>query len=102
METLYLGTDHVLELPQLTNGLTGAVVTGANVTVTLYDAFGSTVSGQDWPLVLVESSNPPGRYYGTLSAELVIKERENLIAKVVANAGVGLKRTWVTPIKARI
>lgn len=97
---LYLATDHVLEVPVLTNGLTGATVTGATVTATLLDGADLPVTGQTWPLLLQEDAAVPGRYLGTLSAALAVTDRQRLKAVVVADAGAGLKRTWYMPVVA--
>lgn len=99
---LYLGTDHVVEIPQLTNGLTGGIVIAAGVEVTLRDeSSGTAVDGQTWPLICAEDSEVPGRYYGTLSAAVDITKSQRLEAVVVATAGAGLTRTWYIPVIAR-
>jgi hypothetical protein len=92
--TLYAESDHTIEIPALTNGATGEVVTGANVVVTLYRSKTQEVAGQVWPTQMVEDVGQPGRYAATLSSELEVEPGQLIIAKVAADDGPGLKRVW--------
>ena len=97
---IYLGTDHLLSIPSLTNGQTGEVITGADVSVTLLNAADAEVSGQVWPTTMEEDGTTPGRYACILSADLEITVAQALYAVVVADGGTGLKRTWYLPLHA--
>jgi hypothetical protein len=92
--TLYAESDHTIEIPALTNGATGEVVSGADVVVTLYRSKTQEVAGQVWPTQMVEDVGQPGRYYATLSAELDLLFGQVLLAKVVATDSAFRKRTW--------
>lgn len=104
---LLLGTDHVLEIPALTNGDTGAAATGATVTATLLGPDGAALAGQTWPLVLTEDPALSGRYRGTLSADLALTDTApltdglRLVAMVEATATSGLRRLWQSPVRTR-
>ena len=93
---LLADTDHVIEIPALSNGLTDAVITGATVTVTVLDSDGAEVSGQSWPTAM--SEDDPGQYYATLSADMSVTVGATYTAKIIADAGTGLKRTWYLPM----
>jgi hypothetical protein len=93
---LLADTDHVIEIPALSNGLTDEVVAGATVTVTVLDSDGAEVSGQSWPTAMAEDD--PGQYYATLSAAMDVTVGATYKAKVIADAGTGLKRTWYLPL----
>lgn len=106
---LYLGTDHLLEVPgrtaggdkqALTNGLTGAALTGATVQATLLDSDRNEVAGETWPVTLEEDAEFPGRYLTVLSADVEITAQQDLICRVIADAGDGLQRTWYLPLVA--
>jgi predicted oxidoreductase len=99
MQTLLLETDHIVELSGLSNGLTGAAVADATVTVTLRDAQGQAVAGATWPAAALAVADVPGTYRSTLPATLHLAPRQWLEALVVADAGPGLKRTWRLPLQ---
>lgn len=92
--TWITATDHVLELTGLTNGVTGELISDADVTVTVVNAQGNVLPGETWPLTVAPVEGEPGTYRATLSADLPVSSRQCLDAIVVADAGVGLKRTW--------
>lgn len=95
-QVYYLNTDHIIELETLTNGLTGAVINGATVTCTVYDADDTEVSGESWPVTLTEDGST-GTYRGALSDALSVSNTDRLTAKVTATSS-GLTRTWFVPV----
>lgn len=87
MLTLLIGNSNVLELRTLVNSVTGAYDAGATVSVTLYEADGTTeVTGQSWPASLshVVESPETGKYRVTLDSTLAVSE--NRLYRAVINA----------------
>ncbi len=100
-QILYLANDHALELSEMQNEATGAVVDAASVSATLYDAAtGVEVFGQTWPLALPPVSGAPGTYRGTLSHALALVANRRYVAEINANAGAGLVARWRVPLVA--
>ncbi len=98
---LFSGNNHnVLELRALKDNVTGAVETGATVTVTIRDAAGVEVTGQTWPKTLTEVVESPltGLYRGTLDATLAITSNNEFKATVSATSSGGIKSEWVCDV----
>lgn len=98
---LLLDTDNVLEIPALTNALSGEAVSGAVVEVTLLNEAGDDVAGQGWPATFAEDGLVDGHYTCVLNAALALTENQPVTIVVVADAGAGLKRTWYVSAVAR-
>jgi hypothetical protein len=98
-QVLYLATDHVLELAGLSNGLTGAAISDATVTVSLADANGVAITGATWPIPAIAVVGQDGTYRATVPDDLTLTARQWVTATVVADAGPGLKRTWLVPLR---
>lgn len=98
---ILLDTDHVLEIPSLTNGVTGETISGATVTATLTTAGGEEVAGETWPISLNEDPAVDGCYRGILPDSLVLVHGQRLYATVIATSG-SLTRTWTLPLVARV
>lgn len=92
----YLSSDHIIEITTMTNGLTGAVINGATVTCTVYDATDTEVTGETWPITLTEDAST-GTYRGALTDALSVAVGDRLTAKVTATSA-GLTRTWYVPV----
>ena len=76
-DTLWVDNNNVIELGNtenggtaLTNSVTGAIDTGASVTVTLKDSSGVDVLGMVWPAPMTHDSG--GLYRATLDESLEI------------------------------
>lgn len=105
---IYDGTTHYIEVPRrtaggdrqaLTNGVTGDTITGATVTVTLLSSAGAEVSGETWPLSLIEDSGFPGRYVGILTSDISVSAGDTVTAVVVVVSADNLTRTWRLPLR---
>lgn len=97
---LYVGNSNTLQLgttsDPLANAITGATDTGATVTATVYDAAGTAVSGETWPVTLVHNSG--GIYQRTLASDLAIVEGRRykvVVHAVGSGAEVGDWTVWV-------
>jgi hypothetical protein len=99
MQVLLFATDHVLEVSGLSNGLTGALIANATVTVTLVDATGEGVEGVTWPLSVPAVTGVAGTYRVVLPAAMQVSPRSQLEARIIADAGAGLRRSWFVPLR---
>ena len=91
--TLYVGSNNVLELRNLTNAITGIEVNDADVTAVITDITDTEVPGQVWPLTMVPTGTD-GTYQGTLEAGLQINNGKQYKGTVTAIGQDGLERTW--------
>lgn len=94
IHVLYVANDHILEVRALKNELTGAALNSATVTVTLVDADGADVTGDDWPKTLSHVANSAGVYRATLSHAMTLAEDGRYTARITADAGNGLRAYW--------
>jgi hypothetical protein len=92
---VWTDTDNLIEVSGLLNVATGLYINNAEVTVTLkdYDS-GSDVAGEAWPLTLNYVPASDGDYRATLPYDLILVEDQGLIADIIADGGVGLRRRW--------
>lgn len=93
---LYLDNDHLVRLSGLSNGLTGASISDADVAVTILDeTAGTEVAGIAWPLTLDPVAGEPGAYHAVIdqSAELVLGSYY-IITVTASDVGSGLDATW--------
>jgi hypothetical protein len=101
---LFVGNSSFLELQALTTVATGALDLGATVTGTLYDADGSEVAGQVWPvaMALVVESPSTGKYRGSLESDIVISPNRRYTAVVNATGSGGEVGKWTSVITPSI
>lgn len=92
--TIYLGNDNVLEVTDLTNEVTGDMISSATVTVTLTDESGVTVVGDTFPKTMEYVAGSNGVYRTTLIDTLTLARNARYIAKISANGGGGLMGYW--------
>jgi len=91
--SLYIGNTTILELQDLTNSVSGAVITTATVVATLTDSKGVEVVGQTWPVTLAHIAT--GTYRATLENDLTLTANRAYTATIDATlAGVGVGH-WV-------
>ena len=102
MDVIYIDTDNVLEIEELTNGLTGAAITDATVSVTLLDSDGAEIAGESWPVTMSYIVGTTAAYRATLTDSLTLTDRQEVTAHIVADAGDGLHREWQKPFTAVI
>jgi hypothetical protein len=103
MDVIYIANTNVVELADLVNGMTGATVTGATVSVTLTDSTGTSVTlatGSSWPLTMAAASGATGSYRATLPHTLTLTTGATYYADVTASGGDGLYGSWHVPLRA--
>lgn len=101
IETLYIDNDNLLKLSGLRDAANGIYLNGASVSVTLVDAATEVaIAGQTWPATMDHIANSNGNYQCTLEYDLIVSPQQPLIAKVVADAGVGLRLSLRVPVLA--
>lgn len=93
---IYIGNTTVIEVQDLTNSVTDAVITNATVTVTLTDSGGTQVAGQTWPLTLTHIA--AGTYRATIENDISLVISRSYTATIDATvAGVGAAH-WETAV----
>lgn len=97
-DAIYINNDNVLELQTLTDALTSTAITDATVTVTLLDAAGDEVYGQNWPVTMTHIS--AGTYRATLEDGLVLSLHEEYTARIDVDAGGDNIGQWDFPLVA--
>lgn len=97
-QIIFLNNDTIIELSDLTNGVTGAYLDLATVSVTLKDADGVEVVGAVWPMTMDYVAGSNGKYRATLPAALSLVKRGEYVAEVSASAGAGLEGYWEIPL----
>lgn len=91
----YLDSDQLVTIDGLADPVTGTYVNTATITVTMYQADGTTqVTGQSWPLTLSYVSSSNGNYRGMLEDTRVLEEGKIYWLDVEADAGGGLIKSW--------
>ncbi|MDT8383011.1 MAG: hypothetical protein RRB22_01195 [Gammaproteobacteria bacterium] len=93
-DTLILNSDNIIEIPALTNGLTGAAVNNATVQLTLLTTGDTEIPGQVWPLAMDYVAGSAGTYRATAAYTLTLAHKQKVKAVVVADAGGGFHREW--------
>jgi hypothetical protein len=99
---LYLGNNSIVDVTGLRDEATGAYVTDANVVMTLLTQTGAEVGGVQWPIQLVYVPETSGTYRATLPYTLDLTEGGRYVARIIANAGAGLRAEWDMPCVGRL
>lgn len=86
-ELLILASDNVIELCELKDTTTGALVTGATVTARVLDTAGSPVSGVPDPITFTEVAGRSGLYRGTIPEGAGYANGDDVTVKVTAVDG---------------
>lgn len=87
MDVLYTGAnDNVIELADLTNGMTAALVTGATVTANLLTASGVGVTGATG-LTLTAVAGATGTYRATVPYTVTLTTGSTYTARVTVVSG---------------
>lgn len=99
---LYIGNNSIVDVTGLRNENTGETVATATVSMTLLDQAGAPVGGSNWPIPLVYVAESSGVYRATLPYTLALVEGGRYVARVVADAGDGLRAQWDMPCVGRV
>ena len=95
---LFVGNTTVLEVA-LVDKLTGNVINGAAVAVTLTDIAGNELAGESWPKALAYVAQSEGIYRTYLSSSVSMEEGANYL--YVATADVdGMTGRWSGDVNA--
>lgn len=82
--TLYKGSDMLLELENLSDEASGAVVNAATVTCTLKDSAGVPLVGETWPKAMPYVASTHGVYRAALSNTLAVTVGARYSAEILA------------------
>jgi hypothetical protein len=95
---LYIESDNLITVSDLTNVLTGATIENATITATLFDADGEAVTGaEDISVPWVASAS---KYAGEIPDTVELDEHEQYTLQVVIESGL-TKLTMRVPVAAR-
>lgn len=95
----YVDSTMILELRNLTDGITGDPVTAATVTASLLDSTGTTVAGASWPVTLLHVGE--GTYRGAVPHQAQVKDKGKYTARILATVS-GINRRWDVPVVGKI
>lgn len=99
---IFTGNDTVLEVAKLRNGLTGDMLNGADVSVTLLDGMSQPVDDVSWPLSLLYVAESEGIYRVTLPYSMPLQPNARYTAAISVNGGPGLVASWELECVARL
>jgi hypothetical protein len=99
---LYIGNNSIVDVTGLRDENSGSFVSDARVSVALYDGSGLPVPGTDWPLAMDYLADSNGVYRATLPFTLALSEGARYVARVIADAGDGLRAQWDMPCVGRL
>lgn len=102
VETYFIDNNNLIKLTGLRDAANALYLNGASVSVTMLDAAtDAEITGQTWPLTMDYVASSSGTYQATLDYDLVVSPGQSLVAKVVANAGEGLRLSLRVPVTAK-
>lgn len=84
----YKDNDMVIEVDQVTNKLTGALIDDATITATLQDSTATNVSGITWPVTVPFVSTGLYRAIVDKAAAIIASEAYTLIVDLTAPGGI--------------
>lgn len=94
VQTLYYGSDMLLEVSGLKDQANGAWINDATVAVTLEDSADNLVVGESWPLALTYVTGSDGVYRAILRDTLTLAINARYVATVTADDGEGRRARW--------
>ena len=92
--TIFQNSDMSLEVTNLRDRATKALVTGATVTARVLDTAGDAVSGVPDPITLAEVAGSKGFYRGNIPDVAVTTIGQELTIVISVDAGANLAREW--------
>lgn len=102
IETYFIDNNNLIKLSGLRDAAHGIYLNGASVSVTVIDATtDAEIAGQTWPATMEYVPESSGDYQATLDYDLIVNPAQALIAKVVADAGEGLRLSLRVPVIAK-
>ena len=101
VDIYYIDNDNLIELTGLRDAANNLYLSGVAVQLTMVDAATDVdISGQSWPATMSYVAGSDGDYQLTLEYDLDVTEGQTLLAKVVADAGSGLRMSLRVPVLA--
>jgi hypothetical protein len=94
---LLIGNQMIAELNNVTNQITGALITGATISVRVTDLDDNDVSGETWPVAMIEGDS--GDYTAVIPETVVIVEGTKYRLKYVMTSPVA--QTWEPLVTAK-
>lgn len=91
IRVILTGSDNILRVDGVFDIINDSFKNDANVTVTIFDVNGVEVAGIAWPVILGYIPESEGDYIGVLSDDAVFAIGSVYSAKVIIDAGVGLR-----------
>ncbi len=101
-QVLFYLNDMLIELVGLQNAADDSYINDATVVITLVDSEGTEVSGEVWPLSMPYVAASDGDYRATLADTIGVTLGQQYVAKVSADAGVGLQGHWELPLTVEV
>ena len=89
--TFFVANTNMLTLKCLQSAADGSFIPDANITVTVVDSTGVSVSGSIWPLPMYAVSGTPGDYQGVIPAGISLVAGKRY--KAIVNVSAGPNRT---------
>ncbi|MDH5188727.1 MAG: hypothetical protein OEW37_07195 [Rhodospirillaceae bacterium] len=98
-DALYIGTDHLATLSNLTNGATDEVQNAATVTLTLLDDKGQAVAGADG-LAMSYQTASNGNYRCVIPYSISVQKKEYTARVVAIASGFRLQKDYPVLVQA--
>jgi len=98
---IFVNTDMVLEVENLRDTVTDALITGATVTARVLDDLDVAVTGVPDPITLTEVVGGTGLYRATIPDTAAIVEDDSGTIVLTADGGAGLGREWTLTYTVR-
>jgi len=95
----YVANDHVLELRNLRDNVSGVFINNATVVVTIKDSAGANVTGETWPKSMPYVAASNGIYRATLDATLGIASGSSYTARITVTTPLGADAYWEFPVR---
>lgn len=101
IETYFIDNNNLIKLSGLRDAANAIYLNGASVSVTIVDAAtDEEIAGQTWPASMSYVNSSDGAYQVTLDYDLTVTPGQQMVAKVVADAGEGLRLSLRVPVVA--
>jgi len=99
---VYIDNTNVLEVRGLAELVTGDFINDATVTMTLKDANGEELAGQDWPWSMAYLADSDGTYRGIIKDTVEMQDGVEYFAHIDATGGPDQVGHWEFAFKAKI
>lgn len=97
----YIDNDNFVEISNLQDGISAALINSATVTLTIQDSDGNNVSGISWPLTMAFVSGSDGIYRVVVDKAIGVVEGSSYRARITVVSG-SLDGLWVIELAAQV